>query len=191
MKKMTLLILALSLVLVVGGCLTGKKVEYTKVLQVSDDTQLYTAYNIWYEIPWQISSINYHKGKIIPFGEPIKIISIEGNSITFKRISTGTQYTLVYHERFGLKPIEDFVKQLFTTKNSSALAEGITLPVLKKINAGVVEKGFTRKEVELTYGPPSPHRTPLKEGNTWIYWKNRFATMRVVFKDDKVESIIL
>ena len=190
MKKLILFIAALVSVIMIAGCITGKKLEYTKVLQVSDDTPLYTAYNIWYEIPWEISSINYHKGKIIPFGEPIKILSIEGNVIKFKRLSNGNQYSIVYHERFGLKPVEEFVKQVFTTKDRKTLAQGISPSVLKKINAGIVEKGFTRKEVELTYGPPSPHRTPLKEGNTWIYWKNRFATMRVVFNKDKVESLI-
>ena len=191
MKKLILFIVALASMIIIAGCITGKKVEYTKVLQVSEDTQLYTAYNIWYEIPWEISSINYHKGKIIPFGEPIKILSIEGNVIKFKRLSNNHQYSIVYHERFGLKPVEDFVKQVFTTKDRKTLAQGISPSVLKKIDAGVVEKGFTRKEVELTYGPPSPHRTPLKEGNTWIYWKNRFATMRVIFNNDKVESLIL
>ena len=191
MKRLTLFIVALTAVIVISGCITGKKVEYTKVFQVSEDTQLYTAYNIWYEIPWQISSINYHKGKIIPFGEPIKIISIQDSVIKFKRLSNGHEYSIVYYERFGLKPIEDFVKQIFTTKDRKTLTTGIAPAVVKKIDEGIVEKGFTRKEVELTYGPPSPHRTPLKEGNTWIYWKNRFATMRVVFKNDKVESLIL
>ena len=191
MKKLILFIAALASVILIAGCITGKKVEYTKVLQVSEDTQLYTAYNIWYEIPWQISSINYHKGKIIPFGEPIKILSIQDNVIKFKRLSNGHEYSIVYYERFGLKPVEDFVKQIFTTKDRKALSSGISTSVLKKIKAGVVEKGFTKKEVELTYGPPSPHRTHNKEGKTWIYWKNRFATMRVIFKNDKVESLIL
>ena len=191
MKKLILFIVALASVVMIAGCITGKKVEYTKVLQVSEDTQLYTAYNIWYEIPWEISSINYHKGKIIPFGEAIKILSIQDNVIKFKRLSNGHQYSIVYHERFGLKPVEEFVKQIFTTKDRKTIAQGISASVLKKIDAGIVEKGFTRKEVELTYGPPSPHRTPLKEGNTWIYWKNRFATMRVIFKNDKVESLVL
>jgi len=190
MKKLFALFTITAAALILAGCITTKTVKYTEALQVSENTPLYTAYNIWYEIPWKISSINYHKGKIIPFGSAVKIISIENDVITFKRLSNGREYSITYKEKYGLKPVEEFLKVLFTTKNRKELSKGIPQDHIAKIEKGVIEKGFTRREVELAFGPPSPHRTPLREGNTWIYWKSRFNTMRVIFKDDKVEDII-
>jgi len=190
MKKLFCLLTIAVLTLITAGCITTKTVDYTQALQVSENTPLYTAYNIWYEIPWKISSINYQKGKIIPFGSAVKIISIENDTIRFKRLSNSREYSITYQEKYGLKPVEEFVRKLFTTKSRKELSKGISAEQLKKIESGIVEKGYTRKEVELAFGPPSPHRTPLKEGMTWIYWKSRFNTMRIIFKDDKVEDII-
>jgi len=190
MKKLFALFSFAAVIVFLSGCITTKTIKYTEALQVSENTPLYTAYNIWYEIPWNISSINYHKGKIIPFGSAVKIVSVENDTITFKRLSNGREYSITYQEKYGLKPTEEFLKILFTTRTKQDLSKDLPAEHIKKIEKGLIEKGFTRKEVELAFGPPSPHRTPLKEGNTWIYWKSRFNTMRVIFKKNKVEDII-
>ena len=50
----------------------------------------------------------------------------------------------------------------------------------------LLQLGMTRKQVVITYGPPSRIRTPNPLSDTWIYWADRVKSKRVVFKDDKV-----
>ena len=45
---------------------------------------------------------------------------------------------------------------------------------------------MTRKQVIITYGPPSRIRTPNPLSDTWIYWADRVKSKRVIFKNDKV-----
>lgn len=188
MKKFLLLTIALFGLVLLSGCVTPMNVS--EVLQLPEETKLYTTYNIWYEIPWNISSINYPKGKIINFGSQIKIISATPKSVTFEVVSTGRHYTINYYEKWGMQPIEGFIKQLVTIQNRSEQTEGITPSVRQVMLRGEVEKGMTRKEVTITYGPPSPHRTPLLAGVSWIYWESRYKTKRIIFKNDKVVDII-
>lgn len=188
MKKLFLLGIAALSLIVLSGCVTP--INVSQALQLPEDSELYTTHNIWYEIPWNISSINYQKGKIIPFGTRIKFVSADPQSVTFEVVSTGRNYTINYHEKWGMKPIEEFIRHLVTTKNRSEQTKGISPEIRKAMLMGKVKKGMTRKEVEMTYGPPSPHRTPLRESLTWIYWESQFKTKRVIFKKDKVIDIL-
>jgi hypothetical protein len=188
MKKFFLLGIAVLGLVLITGCVTP--INVGQVLQLPEGAKLYTTYNIWYEIPWNISSINYHRGKIIPFGSEVKIISMTPRNIKFQVLQTGRQYTIVYYEKWGMQPIEDFIKQLVTEKTRSEQTKGIAAEVKQAILRGDVQKGMTRKEVTMAYGAPSPHRTPLLEGSTWIYWKNRYTTQRIIFKNNKVIDIL-
>lgn len=189
MKKLLLMGMAICGLLVIAtGCVTP--INVGQVLQLPEDSKIYTSYNIWYEIPWDISSINYQRGKIIPFGTEVKIISAEPQKVTFQVIPTGRQYSIIFYEKWAMQPVEAYIKQLVTPKTRSELTEGIAADIKQSMLLGEVKKGMTRKEVTLTYGPPSPHRTPLLEGSTWIYWKNRYVTKRIIFKNDKVVDII-
>lgn len=187
MKKIILFLFVLVSLFLLNGCVTPINVQET--LQLPENSKLYTTYNIWYEIPWNISSINYQKGKIIPFGSQIEIISADPTRVEFQVVSTARNYTINYYEKWGMQPIGGFIRQLVTTKDRSEQTSGIAPNIRRNMLRGVVVKGMTRKEVEMTYGPPSPHRTPLKESLTWIYWDNQFSTKRVIFKNDKVVDI--
>lgn len=188
MKKILVILFVLSGIVFLSGCVTPLNIQET--LQLPKNTKLYTTYNIWYEIPWNISSINYQKGKIIPFGTQIQIISADPTRVEFQVVPTARNYTINYYEKWSMKPVNDFIKQLVTTKTRSEQTKGIAPEIRKKMLKGIVEKGMTRKEVEMTYGPPSPHRTPLRESLTWIYWDSQFSTKRIIFKNDKVIDIL-
>lgn len=188
MKKLFLLGIATLGLIFLSGCVTPLNVG--EVLQLPNDAKLYTRYNIWYEIPWDISSINYQRGKIIPFGTRIKLVSADPQRIKFEVVSTARTYTIAYHEKWFMQPIDGYIKQLVTTKDRSEQTKGISPEIRRLMLKGEIKKGMTKDEVEMTYGPPSPHRTPLRESLTWIYWDNRFVTKRVIFKKDKVIDIL-
>lgn len=175
-------------VLLSFGC--AHDVNVSEALQVPEGTKLYTAYNIWKPGKWKISSINYQRGKLIPFGTEVEVLKVTDRIVTLKVVNTGIILKIRYHEDYGLQPMAEYLKQLLTTKNRREQAKGIKPETLMSILDGKVTKGMTRREVILTCGPPSPHRTPALTGTTWIYWRSRWETYRVIFKNNKVIEIL-
>jgi hypothetical protein len=53
--------------------------------------EIYTAFNLYYEDADSISSLNYLKGKILPFGTEVEISRATKTSISFKDKSTGEE----------------------------------------------------------------------------------------------------
>ena len=177
-----------------AGCVTTKKkISVSEVMQQPENRTYYLAHNLWVENPRSISSINYQSGAIIPFGTEVKILKVTRESVTFKVVRTGLKYTIIYFEKYGMKPVQEYLKSLVTTKTRAEMTKGISQNTIDAMLAGRVRPGMTRREVIMTYGPPSPHRTPLLENQTWIYWVKRWPvsiTSRVIFKGDKVLDVI-
>ena len=171
-----------------SGC--ARVVIVQEALQLPEGAKTYTAYNIWYEDPDNISSLNYQKGRLLPFGTEIEIVEADGRSFTFREKSNGQKFRISYDESWMMIPIEDYLKRLLTTKTPEELVAGIKPSVLEKISKGLVDEGMTRKEVLLAYGYPVVHRTPSLKDDTWIYWKEPLVTTRVVYKGDIVIAIL-
>ena len=53
----------------------------------------------------------------------------------------------------------------------------------KGISEGRAYVGMSKSGVMAALGYPAAHRTPSPDGNTWVYWKNRFKTFVVQFDD--------
>ena len=73
------------------------------------------------------------------------------------------------------------------------MTKGMSQDVINAMLSGKVIKGMTKDEVIITYGPPSPHRTPSLANQTWIYWLRRWpisVNSRVIFRDDKVVQVL-
>lgn len=192
MKSIKLRITALPLMAILfmlcAGC--ARKIIVPEVLQLPEGSKVYTAYNIWYENPTDISCMNYQKGKLLTFGTEVEIIGADDTSISFKDKKTNKKFTIRYTETWMMMPMENFIKRLLTTKDRKALTEDMKQVIVEKISRGVVEEGMTRKEVLLAYGYPVAHRTPSLEEDTWIYWSDKLSSIRVVFKNEKVIAIL-
>jgi hypothetical protein len=177
-----------SVFIVSTGCSTP--LDVPQIMQRPSGARYYTAYNIWYDGDRRISSINYQTGKIIPFGTPIHVIKATKWSLKFKDLTTGKEHVIVYREKYAMEPMEGFLRKFLSPKPASEIAKGIPSRVIDAIKRGEVLKGMTRKQVALAYGPPSPHRTPSWDNETWIYSINRWVTKRVVFKNGKVLQVL-
>ena len=53
----------------------------------------------------------------------------------------------------------------------------------KGILDGKAYVGMSKSGVMAALGYPAAHRTPSPDGNTWVYWKNRFRNFAVQFDD--------
>lgn len=174
------------------GCTTPPEINYRQALNMTEDTKLYTTYNIWCENPECIPSINYHKGNILPFGSEISIVAVDPEYITFKTVEDGKIYRLYHPRKWRDKDstMEDFLKSIFTTKNADEQSKGIDSETLKKIRAGIVDIGMTKDEVLKACGCPPRYRTPEQYGTCWIYAIDPKKSLRVIFKNDKVNYIM-
>lgn len=196
LQKLSIFSLMAALCMIVSGC--AQIVYPSEALQMKEGAKVYTACNIWYEDPADINALNYHKGKILPFGTEIEFVEVTKSpkffpneaKIVFKDLQGGQQYRINYDQTWMLFPVEEYIRRMFTTKNIAEQTTGISSADVEKLKRGIVEEGMTRKEVLLAYGYPVPHRTPAITDDTWIFWNEKLDSVRVVFQKDKVLGIL-
>ncbi len=188
MNKTATLILALFSLIFFAGC--ARTVIPEEVLQLPEYTPVYTSYNLWANEKSEIPSANVQKGTIIPFGTEITFVNANENEINFKRVSDGKVFKIVYDRNKNIIPIEMFIKRLFVFDNAETLAAGIRPVVYEKLKRGIVEKGMTRNEVLLAFGPPPAMRTPVESVDTWTYWTDAGVSRKIVFFGNRVIEII-
>lgn len=189
MKKLSsLLFAAVSALFLLTSC--ARTIIPEEVLQIPEFAPVYTAFNLWYDEDGVMTSANIQKGSILPFGTEIEFVEADTDRIIFKRVSDGKIFKLKYSLDRTLVPIEQYIRRAFVLKNKKELTIGVRPMIQEKISRGIVDKGMTRNEVLLAYGPPPPMRTPSETVDTWIYWIDDGVTVRVVFFGDRVIDLI-
>ncbi len=186
MHKSLLIAAALAVVLF-SGC--AREVIVPEVLQQPVNSKVYTKCNIWYQNPDEISAVNMQKGKFIPFGTEIEVIGASDRKVVFKDLK-GIQYTIKFDEALMMVPVETYLKQIFTLSDKAEQIKGLDPAAVSKLEKGIVTSGMNRREVLLAYGTPAAFRTPTLENSTWIYWIDDHSTIRVVYRADKVKTIL-
>ena len=91
------------------------------------------------------------------------------------------------------KSSPDFSKYLsnyFGTECDSSKIKKLSTLDQQGIKDGVVKVGMTKEGVKYAIGFPPEHKTPDLNNNEWLYWKNRFNTFKVEFKNNTVSNII-
>ena len=185
-------LLLLCLALFVTAC--GGSQHYTKD-NLSPDSQLYTAYNLWFENPAKIPSINYKRGGMIPVGTAVENIEL-GEHRNYKTISFTTK-TPARRFRIYWNPnhhpgssVEQFADTLFSDKTLAQLSQDLDEFEKGQIEQGSVSKGMSKAAVLLSYGPPPEKATFSQASSIWTYWLSRQGIEKVVFDDQgKVEQI--
>ena len=86
---------------------------------------------------------------------------------------------------------EDYIRDLFTSRDFKTLTEGISSVNVEKIRRGMIDNGMTKQEVRLAYGPPCKYKTPDETLNTWLFWTELLVGKRIVFNNNKVTDVIV
>ncbi|SMP46543.1 hypothetical protein SAMN06295888_10436 [Desulfonatronum zhilinae] len=101
------------------------------------------------------------------------------NGFWFTVADTGQKVFFEFHRgRMGMGEHE-YIELI--TSGSPVSLDRFSEQDRKGIKTGKVYTGMTKEGVLTALGYPAKHRTPSLESNTWIYWRNRFMTMGVVF----------
>ena len=152
--------------------------------------KIYTAYNIWFEKPERIWSINYKKGAIIPAGTQVRDVEImttnrRHKAIIFTTVKEKKVFSIFWIKKYHPgKTIQQFEKSLFTTKKFDDLTSGMSEDEIVAIKKGEIVKGMNKKAVLVCYGPPPEHATFRQEHNVWAYWTSKFIRKKIFFDDN-------
>lgn len=180
-----------------AGILTGVILLSGLSFATAGEGKLYTACNLWYEYDRAgnlkpIPGINYKRGIIIPAGTEVTGVTVSKGRrgtmvIDFVTAKDGKKFSIHYQERYhpGLD-IETFKNRLFTSKTLSVLTKGFSKIEMKGVKGGKVTTNMRKKAVLVAYGYPPEHKTESIKSDVWLYWLDRFRTMRVVFNDKGV-----
>lgn len=188
MKRIAVWIGALAMTLLACSC--ARDIYVSEALQLPEHAPLYTRYNLYYENPEDMRSLNMLKGDMLPFGTEVVIDNATSREIEFHTVKDGRKFRLVFEEKYWLKSPEEYLRQVFSSDDADDLTVGIRPLVIEKLRRGIVEKGMSKKEVGLAYGPPATYRTPSQSLNTWCYWTDELVGKRVIFNRGAVVDII-
>jgi hypothetical protein len=102
-------------------------------------------------------------------------------------VETKEQILFEYHEDRMQMDATAYQSILFST-NQVSYAD-LSDVDQKGIDQGKALPGMTKEGVKIALGYPATHRTPSLDVNTWVYWRNRFATFSVTFDKGKVVKV--
>ena len=117
-------------------------------------------------------------------------MKVTKKAIKFTEVETGVTYTIVFVPKHhpGLKST-DIHERYITSKSFEELTAGFTEEEVSAIETGKVVTGMAKEAVLVCYGYPPEVATPSTSANAWEYWRHRFKSFTLQFKDDKLTYI--
>lgn len=180
MKKIISITVAFFTMLFLIGC-GGASLTPKQEAIVNSQTEVYTQVSMWVDNN-KVYGTNYANGLHIPVNTKVKILDMNAKVIKFEYLGASIAYLVMSkHTKVNAgKTLERLFSQnaVNLSKYSSTTRDNIT--------NGKVEVGMTKEEVVLSRGYPPFHQTLSLQANKWKYWYNRFKTVNVTFKNNKV-----
>jgi len=170
-----------------AGC--SSPVIVAEVLQQPQNAPVYTKYNLWYNDPEAINSLNIQQGRILPVGTKVEPLESTESKLRFKT-EDGAIYQIDFDSGMWMCSMRDFIQNYLTLESPEKILAGVRPDRLSFVKRGEVVPGMTREEVLVAYGPPPTARTPSRKNETWIYFVTPHDAIRVVFRDNIIRNII-
>ncbi|MDD3153367.1 MAG: hypothetical protein PHS41_00755 [Victivallaceae bacterium] len=186
MKKTIQWMLFLALLSVLAGC--AQPVAVSEVLQQPKDTALRTRYNLRYDDPAHVPSINMQSAKsFLPAGSVVTVREAWDDKLVLQD-QKGVVYTIDFEPSLLQLTMRDYLRKLLTIEDEKSVFQAVRPEMLIHVRAGNVVRGMNKAEVLVSWGPPPQSRTPSTTLSTWIYFRNDMETVRIVFRNDKVRN---
>ena len=130
---------------------------------------------------------NYSAGIFLPVNTPVQLSEYNRKSFVVTVQSTAEPIEVVNVEKYThWSQAQTFEKLFAPGKVSLSKFSGTER---KNIDAGSIDKGMRKDAVIVARGYPPSHETPSLKRDQWKYWKNRWNTIIVTFKNDRVVDI--
>jgi outer membrane protein assembly factor BamE (lipoprotein component of BamABCDE complex) len=143
--------------------------------------QLYAQSNLQLQ-KGKLVPVNYRTGSMIPIGTVVKVLD-KGKSAYECITDGGVEFTFLPHKQIR-QPIDQVFKLFVSNEDPRPRINKLSASDQALVKKGALERGMSRDAVLLSIGPPPSHKTPSLESSTWMYWKSKFATFKVIFGDD-------
>jgi hypothetical protein len=139
-----------------------------------------------------MDTLNIQQGSFIPVGTEIEPLATGrwNNEIRFKDQSTGKEHCIKFSSAHRLCTMREFISYTFTTENLKEQLADLPEAMQQRVIRGEVVPGMNEKAVIKAYGPPPACRTPDLRNGTWIYWSNTSDIVRLIFRADRVRTIL-
>ncbi len=155
---------------------------------------VYSKYNVHYYAKGSTNIASYANytdcpgHAFLPYNTKFKVSSW-GKGFKLTAMDKGTVISFEYKSsNMGGMSAKDYIT-LITSPTPVSYA-GLSFVDQEGIQAGQAKVGMTKQGVMIALGYPAKHKTASTDLNTWVYWKNRVATLAVTFGEDgKVASI--
>ncbi len=183
MKKIISIISLFLIALFISGCGAAKLTPAQQAV-VDTKAEMYTQVTMWTEKD-RIIGTNYAVGEHIPVNSKITILEINAKVIIFEYNGSKIKYEV--YTKYTKVDAGTMLDRLFgkTKVDLSKLSPATKENVLN----GVIARGMTKDTVLLARGYPPFHVTKSIESNKWKYWRNRWVTADVIFKDGVVTQL--
>lgn len=135
-------------------------------------------------------ALNYQLPSLIPMCSEVKIEDIGKKEIEF--IYQGMTYRYVWdkHTKKAGQSLEQNFKQYFGTSCDKAKVASLSQADQDGIKSGKPRVGMTKDAILFTMGRPPIHANPTLDGNTWMYWSNKWTRQAIDFDDKGVVTQI-
>jgi hypothetical protein len=144
-------------------------------------TRLFTAYNIWYENPDAVSSVNYKTGVMLPAGTAVRSIEVKHSKITFVT-AEGARYTVIFElAKHPSMTIDEFKNRMLIPRNFAEMTSEMTAVEVACIRNGVIDPDLGKQAVLMVYGYPPEDQTPSVNSNVWQYPMSRARLEAIQF----------
>jgi hypothetical protein len=131
---------------------------------------------------------NYQVGTAIPVNTQVKLLEITKKTISIQMGGSAQKLVVKNIPKHTGDEINQAFDKLFA-KQKVDLSQFNKLE-REHIAAGTVAVGMRKKAVTVAIGYPPSTRTANLGADSWVYWRHRYNTFAVNFKNGKVSQIV-
>ena len=130
---------------------------------------------------------NYSVGIFLPVNTKVQLLEMTRKGFRVKVLGTGEEIEFINHTKHTHDTVGQSFEKLFGEQEVSMLKFNAT--ERRNIESGTVSVGMSKAAVIVARGYPPAIETPTLQRDQWKYWKNRWDTILVTFKNDRVSEI--
>jgi hypothetical protein len=131
----------------------------------------------------RLYAVNYQQLGLIPLCTEVELLELTTEQLTFRVIKRNKQYYYFNHEAAAAEPFDRHLVRFFGSNCDVNQTRSLSEVDQAGIRKGSVSTGMSKQGVIYALGYPPRHVTPDLDAAQWIYWKNRFSRMIVMFDE--------
>ncbi len=177
--------LVLLILLAIAGCNRKLQPEELPASAVINNT--YFSQVVLHYEKGRHRTTNYGVGVLLPLNTEVRLLEMTHKGFKVEVVDSGEEIQVVNHVKHTNDNVGEAFEKLFGVQKVGLFK--FNANERKHIDTGTVAKGMSKAAVIVARGYPPAIATPDLKRDQWKYWKNRWNTILVTFKNDRVSHI--